>query len=198
MYIVHRIQYILVVQTVMFLSVQISKGTSFIQPLSNSSSYFRSQQIRNQFKLFGMDTQAITSPVVEYYHVWADNQGATHITKSYLTHFEYKEYSPPSAPQWVFSGQINKPKNITFTNLPIGYFGDWHVNPFPQWIVSLKGTWWVESTDGTRVEMGPGVLSYGDDGNSTIQGDGKIGHLTGVVGDESVSLMVIQCEELQQ
>ena len=54
---------------------------------------------------------------------------------------------------------------VVFTVQPVGWVGEWHENPAPQWIVLLSGRWWVESMDGTRVEMGPGELSLGEDQN---------------------------------
>jgi hypothetical protein len=45
--------------------------------------------------------------------------------------------------------------------------------------------------DGTRVEMGPGDLSLGED-QGCVMSDGKRGHLSGTVGDEPLVLMVVQ------
>lgn len=49
------------------------------------------------------------------------------------------------------------------TVLPVGWTGEWHENPKPQWILPLSGRWFVESMDGQRVEMGSGELSFGAD-----------------------------------
>src|SRR5215471_14173700 len=40
---------------------------------------------------------------------------------------------------------------------------DWRENPKPQWIFPLSGRWFVDSMEGQRVEMGPGVLWFGAD-----------------------------------
>ena len=45
--------------------------------------------------------------------------------------------------------------------------------------------------DGTRVEMGPGEISFGED-QGTRETDGKKGHKSGTIGDEPAVLMVIQ------
>ena len=74
---------------------------------------------------------------------------------------------------------------------PVGWTGDWHPNPKPQWIVPLSGRWFVESMDGTRVEMGPGEISFGEDQN-VREVDGKKGHRSGTVGDEPAVLMIVQ------
>ena len=79
------------------------------------------------------------------------------------------------------------------TVLPVGWIGDWHENPKPQWIVPLSGRWFVESMDGQRVEMGPGEISFGEDKN-TRPLNGKNGHLSGTVGDQPAVLMIVQFE----
>jgi hypothetical protein len=45
--------------------------------------------------------------------------------------------------------------------------------------------------DGTRVEMGPGEISFGEDQNTRAV-DGRQGHLSGTVGDAPAVLMVVQ------
>eukprot|EP01024_Parvocaulis_polyphysoides_P033075 TRINITY_DN29496_c0_g2_i9.p4 TRINITY_DN29496_c0_g2~~TRINITY_DN29496_c0_g2_i9.p4 ORF type:complete len:160 (-),score=37.18 TRINITY_DN29496_c0_g2_i9:194-673(-) len=142
-----------------------------------------------------MSELAVEEPHVEYIDVWVDDEGATHATKCQLKNFKFEDYAPPSSPQWVYTGQLSEPLNITFTHLPVGYYGSWRVNPVPQWIVVVQGIWWIETTDGTRIEMGPGAVSYGGDQLGTKQNDGKFGHSCGVVGNQAVSLMVIRCEE---
>jgi hypothetical protein len=72
---------------------------------------------------------------------------------------------------------------------------DWHENPLPQWIVPLSGSWFVETMDGHRVEMGPGELSFGGDQGCRCL-DGKQGHLSGAVGSEPALLMLIQLDQL--
>ena len=45
------------------------------------------------------------------------------------------------------------------------------------------GRWFVETTDGTRVEMGPGEISFGGDQNARPDSAGRQGHRSGTVGD---------------
>ena len=49
----------------------------------------------------------------------------------------------------------------------------------------------VEAMDGSRVEMGPGESSFGEDQNPRER-DGRKGHLSGTVGDEPAVLMIVQ------
>jgi len=48
--------------------------------------------------------------------------------------------------------------------------------------------------DSTRVEMGPGEISFGGDQNCRDI-DGKRGHRSGTVGNEPAVLMVVQFDE---
>jgi hypothetical protein len=80
------------------------------------------------------------------------------------------------------------------TVLPVGWVGEWHENPKPQWIVPLSGRWFVESMDGQRVEMGPGEISFGAD-QGTREHDGRKGHLSGTVGDREAVLWLVQLDE---
>ncbi|MEX7291537.1 hypothetical protein AB2C55_33040, partial [Pseudomonas aeruginosa] len=64
-----------------------------------------------------------------------------------------------------------------------------HENPRPQWIAILSGRWFVETMDGTRVEMGPGELMMGED-QGTTERDSRKGHLSGTVGTEPCTMIV--------
>ena len=93
-----------------------------------------------------------------------------------------------AAPQWN-DHLLTSEASILFCVLPVGWVGDWHENPKPQWIVPLSGRWFVETMDGCCVEMGPGEASFGGDQNSKPDAEGRVGHRSGTVGDEPASLM---------
>ena len=78
-----------------------------------------------------------------------------------------------------------------FTVQPVGWVGDWHENPAPQWIVVLSGRWWIETMDGTRIEQGPGEFSFGED-QGRRRTAGRKGHRSGTIGDEPAVLMTVQ------
>jgi hypothetical protein len=79
--------------------------------------------------------------------------------------------------------------------LPVGWVGEWHENPEPQWIVPLSGRWFVETMDGKRVEMGPGDLSFGNDQNTKFDAQGRRGHRSGTVGDQPCITMMVQVDQ---
>lgn len=132
-------------------------------------------------------------PRIPYWHLWTDEQGISHQTQCVLTEFDLKTMKEPAAPQW--QGQKTSGRMTTMVTVqPVGWTGTWHENPAPQWIVPLSGRWFVESMDGTRVEMGPGEISFGGDQNCR-EIDGKTGHRSGTIGDTPAVLMVVQFDD---
>ena len=134
------------------------------------------------------------SPKIPYWHLWTDPAGISHQARCEMTEFELKSMQPPADPQWQGS-KISGAVSWLVTVQPIGWVGDWHENPKPQWIVPLSGRWFVESMDGHRVEMGPGEISFGGDQHCQKQG-GKLGHRSGTVGDAPAVLMVVQFDDM--
>ncbi len=129
-------------------------------------------------------------PSVPYWHIWTDEQGVSHQQRCELANFDLKGVGPAD-PQWN-DKQARSEATVVFTVQPVGWVGDWHENPAPQWILPISGRWWVESMDGTRVEMGPGDLSLGEDQGCTADAQGRKGHKSGTVGDQPAVLMTVQ------
>jgi len=133
-------------------------------------------------------------PKLTYWHVWTDDDGINHQTQCELTDFERNSIAGDIAPQWN-NRLLTADANIIFNILPVGWVGEWHENPQPQWIVPLSGRWFVETMDGMRVEMGAGEVSFGGDQNTKPNAEGHQGHLSGTVGDEPAVLMIIQLND---
>lgn len=131
-------------------------------------------------------------PSIPYWHLWTDADGVSHNTRCALSDFDDQSISPPASPQWL-GRKIHDGATVFVTVLPVGWVGDWHENPKPQWIIPLSGCWSVEAMDGTRVEMGPGDISFGEDQNTKAR-DGKKGHYSTTVGDEPAVLMIVQLD----
>jgi hypothetical protein len=134
-----------------------------------------------------------SKPQVSYWHLWTDERGVSRQRLCAFTQFERRSISEPASPQWI-GRKMHAPVTTLVTVLPVGWVGDWHENPRPQWIIPLSGRWFVESMDGQRVEMGPGELSFGAD-QGTREVNGRKGHLSGTVGDEPAVLWLIQYDE---
>jgi hypothetical protein len=108
--------------------------------------------------------------------------------------FKNESISPGAAPSWV--NRLGIPaKRIVILNLPVGWVGEWHENPEPQWIVPLSGRWFVETMDGHRVEMGPGELSFGNDQNTKPDARGRQGHRSGTMGDQPCTTLMVQVDQ---
>jgi len=136
-----------------------------------------------------MSEQSGPKPRVPYWHLWTDENGVSHQQQCELTAFDLKGVGD-AAPQWNDKQQTAS-STVVFTVQPVGWVGEWHENPAPQWIVVLSGRWWIESMDGTRIEQGPGEFSLGEDQNCTETG-GKKGHRSGTIGDQPAVLMTVQ------
>jgi hypothetical protein len=133
------------------------------------------------------------SPKIPYWHLWTDDEGVTHQRRCALTNFDWQSMGGKAASQWndhLLSGE----NSLLFCILPVGWKGDWHENPKPQWILVLSGRWFVESMDGIRVEMGPGDVAFGGDQNAKPDAQGRVGHRSGTVGNEACALMIVQLD----
>jgi len=129
-------------------------------------------------------------PTVPYWHVWTDENGVSHQKRCKLSAFELQSISPGAAPSWI-DKQHAPGATVLMVVQPVGWVGEWHENPEPQWILPLSGRWFVETMDGKRVEMGPGDLSFGGDQNCKPDAQGRKGHRSGTVGKQpSVNLIV--------
>ena len=129
-------------------------------------------------------------PTTTYWHLCTDEDGVSHQRREALDAFASASMSG-AAPQWN-DAQATAPKRVVFSVQPVGWVGEWHENPEPQWIVPLSGRWFVESMDGQRVEMGPGEASFGEDQGCVADAQGRRGHRSGTVGDEPAHLMIVQ------
>lgn len=133
-------------------------------------------------------------PHLSYWHVWTDDDGLTRQSRCEISAFALESMGGRAAAQWndrLMTGEAG----VVLCVLPVGWVGDWHENPRPQWIVPLSGRWFVETTDGARVEMGPGEIAFGADQRSRPDAQGRTGHRSGTVGDVPAVLMLVQLED---
>ncbi len=130
------------------------------------------------------------APEIGYWHLWTDEAGVSHQSRCELTQWNLQGVGG-AAPQWNDKQERSEATTV-FTVQPVGWVGEWHENPAPQWIVPLSGRWWVEAMDGTRVEMGPGELSLGEDQGCQADTQGRRGHRSGTIGDAPAVLMTVQ------
>lgn len=133
-----------------------------------------------------------TPPTLHYWHLWTDTGGVSHQSRCVFDHFQQQSMSG-AAPQWNDVQQASQ-ATVVFSVLPVGWVGDWHENPKPQWIVPLSGRWFVESMDGQRVELGTGEVSFGGDQHCSTDAHGHKGHRSGTLGEQPAVLMLVQLD----
>lgn len=137
-------------------------------------------------------TDAGKPPSIPYYHMGLDADGLSELLKRVLSGFESKSVGGQAAPMWMrhFPGQV---ADVQFAVLPVGWVGEWHDSPKPQWVIPLSGRWFIETQDGSRVEMGPGEIHWGEDiGGKQVDGNG--GHRSGQLGDQPCVQLMLQFE----
>lgn len=129
-------------------------------------------------------------PQLPFLHMWTDLDGHSRLGDSLMSGFGLKGISGDADPQWLrpFPGELDQ---VLFAVLPVGWIGEWHESPKPQWVIPIRGRWFLETQDGSRVEMGPGDIHFGQD-QGTEEKDGKIGHLSGCVGEEPCYQLMVQ------
>ena len=132
------------------------------------------------------------APAFEYWHAWTDAAGVSRQERRLRSGFELQEFTSDHEPLWVLS-EASVPNQIVFLTLPAGLIVHWHENPVPQWIVVLSGRWFVETMDGTRVEMGPGDVSFGGDQGTHPRRE-KRGHQSGALDGKACTLMLVQLD----
>jgi hypothetical protein len=132
-----------------------------------------------------------TPPAFHYWHMWTDDKGVSHVGSFVMHDFVLKSMNPPADPQWQDKLKAEG-ASLIITVQPVGWIGPWHEDPKPQWIVPLSGRWFIKTMDGTRVEMGPGDVCFGEDQNTKPDAFGHKGHYSGTLGKEPAVLMVVQ------
>ncbi len=134
------------------------------------------------------------SPKMTYWHVYTNDDGISRQKQVELKNFQKESMGGDAAEQWNMH-LMDSAAHIMFSEMPVDWVGEWHENPKPQWIIPLSGSWFVETMDGNRVEMGVGELSFGGDQNTKPDENGNKGHKSGTVGNQPVKLMIIQLKD---
>eukprot|EP00971_Amphidinium_carterae_P063660 1259718-Amphidinium_carterae.1 len=60
----------------------------------------------------------------------------------------------------------------------------WHPCPSPQFVVTLAGAWYINTTDGDYIEFNAGDLLYQDDSKGLIVSGVEPVHYSGIVGNK--------------
>ena len=88
-------------------------------------------------------------PNVPYWHLWTDGSGISHQVQCALSAFELKGVGDAD-PQWNNKHETHA-STVVITVQPVGWVGDWHENPAPQWIIVCPGA------GGSKAWMAPAL-----------------------------------------
>jgi len=125
---------------------------------------------------------------VQYTHLWTSADGETHLEECRVSDMEVKGYS--GTPQAVRDG-LPAPTSVVFTELPSDFDNPWHLCPAPQWVITLRGGWFVKASDGTTKEFGPGDVLF-QDNTSNSPAASSPRHYSGTVGRGPCQQMIVQ------
>ena len=123
---------------------------------------------------------------LKYVKLYADKDGETHLKEEEFT-LAHADYSPPAPPIWV--GPRTRATGTTVVAFPVGWYGDFHPAPKPQWMMIMSGSLEVEVSDGEKQTYHAGTIAFLDD-------RGSKGHISRNVGDEVAIVMVTEVEKL--
>lgn len=107
-------------------------------------------------------------------HVYCDADGTSHVGHLGIT-LASSDYAPP-APALDLSAPMAASR-VLLSEMPVGWFGDWHPSPVRQLYVARSGELEVVVSDGARLVVRPGDVVLVEDT------EGR-GHTTRVLGDE--------------
>ena len=81
-------------------------------------------------------------PCIPYYSLWTDPGGSSALATCLLDGFTATSVGGQAAPMWMrqFLGEVEA---IFFSVLPVGWIGECHESPRPQWVVPLSGRWFI-------------------------------------------------------
>ncbi len=102
------------------------------------------------------------APSMPYWRLFTRPDGLSSVAMAMLDGFAKKSVGGRAAAMWMRAvrGTVEA---VQFVILPVGWVGEWHESPTAQWVVTLSGRWFIETQDGTRIEMGPGEIHWGQD-----------------------------------
>ena len=140
-----------------------------------------------------LSTAAAAAPetgVIQFIRIWTSADSATHIKRCEVPRLE--ESGDFGTIQYVrnLANSSVTPFNLVLTQQT----GDnpWHPSPNTQFVVTLSGAWFVNTTDGDYVEMFAGDLLFQDDyAGSPLGGV----HYSGTLGGEACNQLVIAVEQ---
>ena len=131
-----------------------------------------------------LSAETVSEVNFEYVKIYADKDGETHF-KDMTIPYESQDYAPPAPPLGVLSRQVAT--GFLAITAPAGYVSDLHPAPRQQWMIITSGTAEIIVSDGEKRMLPTGSILY-------LEEIGSKGHLTNVIGDEQLILMVVEID----
>ncbi|WP_152558770.1 cupin domain-containing protein [Endozoicomonas numazuensis] len=133
--------------------------------------------------------------ILPYWHLWADEEGLSHTSQRYLSHFDLIQYSNPT-PEYHCC-DLPKPLSTRFVVLPPGYEAPMHSTPKPQWVIILQGGWYTRTLDGNEVFYRAGDIHFGGDLPVEDKSENQQGHsCRNTSQTEPLAAMIIQVDNV--
>ena len=121
---------------------------------------------------------------LKYVKIYGDKDGETHF-KDMTMPYETQSYAPPAPPLGVMARQVAT--GLVSITAPPGYVSALHPAPREQWMIITSGTAEIIVSDGEKRMLPTGSILY-------LEEIGSKGHLTNVIGDEQLILMVVEID----
>ncbi|MCO5594299.1 hypothetical protein L7F22_048328 [Adiantum nelumboides] len=129
----------------------------------------------------------------KYTQLWSDAEGETHIAECKMQGFREEAYS--ALLQFVrddFGGNATK---MVFTELSVNLTQPLHNTPSTQFVITLSGSWYIKTTDGSYREFLPGEVLFQDNTKDSPAAKSPQ-HYSGAVGDVPCQQFVIQFDRV--
>ncbi|KAK9814294.1 hypothetical protein WJX72_003545 [[Myrmecia] bisecta] len=159
---------------------QVKSSRSKPQPLS---------ALRRNVRMSASKSSESQPADFDYTHLWVSADGETHIKECKMKGFNLKKYAETEQ----FVKEVDAPSKLVFSELEPGNFQDWHSCPQVQFVVCLKGSWFVKATDGTKKVFKRGDVLFQDDVKDSPAAKQPT-HQSGVVGDEPNQQLIVQVQ----
>lgn len=119
--------------------------------------------------------------MVSMIHVWADEDGESHLEDLDLE-FEEADFVPPAPP--VLLTSLEPASGYAFERVPPGWHGDWHPAPRRVLAIYLAGQGSIEASDGETRPLVPGTILLAEDTTGR-------GHITKVTGSDEMFVVIV-------
>ena len=135
-----------------------------------------------------VDSQDVAEGVVKFTRLYTDSLGDTRLLDCTVQAMERKKLPGGESPQYV-----RDLGNITSGLMLTQMQGDnpWHQCPTSQFVVVLEGSWFINTTAGDYIEMGPGHVLYQDDYKGLVVNGVSPVHFSGSLHDAPCNQMIV-------